>query len=228
MRSRREGRRALRGGTRSLNLSFVRVCSSSGHCPDFAAPKQSQERAFLGGCPQGQHGVSGSAWEALGWGGRMVLGAAAYGGGGRGWQGRAQRSQPHPSAIALPRSPGSRTSRHQPSENCSFHCACAAGYLFGLTLSQCSWAKRASVSPLEPALPNPPLLPSTPGATSPAPAWVEMGATHAGATFSPRALVQPRDAGWLPAPAEPSPPSSPEPAPTAPINRLDLLPQHLQ
>lgn len=109
-------------------------------------------------------------------------------GGGRAGQ---SASQPPPSAITLPHTPGAGhhdtngfVFTSQSPENWSFHSAHGPGYQFGPASSQCSLGNCASVSPLEPALPNPPLFPSTPEATSPAPACVEMGATHGGAAFA--------------------------------------------
>lgn len=184
-------------------------------------------RAFPCGCPRGQRRVSDSPWEALGWGGRMVLGAAAYGGESREEAGQAialLHLTPPPSRSCTSLGAGHHDTKgfiftSQSPENCSFCYIDAAGYQFGPAPSQCSWVKCASVSPLEPALPNPPPFP-----TSPAPAWVEIGATHGEAAFAPRALPQPRGASWLPASAEPSPPSSPKAASATPITRLVLPP----
>lgn len=169
-----EGRLQRRG--QGSNTRRGQVVHQSPICSEFAAAQattlasqpqsRGQGRAFPCGCPPGQCGVSGSTQEAPGCGGRMVLGAAAYRG--EGWEKVGQGivlpslpPPPSPSCASL----GARASQHQgfiftpqPSENCSFHYACAAGYQFGPAPSQYSWVKRASVSPLELALPNPPLF----------------------------------------------------------------------
>lgn len=193
--SRAEGRVVLHHGAGSLQLSFFsKFAAVQATALTLQPQSRGQARAFPCGCPPGQCGVSGSTWQAPGWGGRMVLGAAAYGGEGREEAGRGiaiPSLTPLPSPSRTPPGAGHHdihgfivTSQYP--ENCSFLSAHGAGYQFGPAPSQRPLANCASVSLLEPALPNLPLFPSTPGATSPAAQW--RWEQHMG---EPRSLLEP-------------------------------------
>lgn len=88
--SRREGR-LQRGdgmdcttGPALQSLSFLCICSTEGRCFDFAAPKQRPSKSFSLWVPPRPVWGLWQHLESLGWGGKMFLRAADYGGEGRG------------------------------------------------------------------------------------------------------------------------------------------------
>lgn len=120
------------------------------------------------GDPEASSGTS----EDLGWGeGEVVIGGCCLREGeNRGRQGRAPHfpASPLSSPSCTPEEQNITTTKSsifisQSLENCSLHCIYAAGYQFGPAPSQCLGVKCASVSPLEPALPNLPVsIPTSP------------------------------------------------------------------
>lgn len=130
--SRGQGGTAPRGCLFTAQF-FLQICSSAGHCPDFAAPKQRPSKSLsLWVSPRPvrglrQHLASPGLGREDGFGGCCLWGRRQ--GGGRAGH---SDSQPHPSAITLPHTPRSRASRHP-----RIHCHLPVPRK--LLLSLCSW-----------------------------------------------------------------------------------------